>query len=102
MYGDKIMDKITNSVLNSTNRNILKDNVKSESFDKSTSSIETEVNEKVVDLSAIKSITSNLAKSAPIDSDKVAKLKAEISAGNYPLDLDKVSDALMQVYRDMK
>ena len=39
MYGDKIMDKITNSVLNSTNRNILKDNVKSESFDKSLSSI---------------------------------------------------------------
>ena len=33
------MDKITNSVLNSTNRNILKDNVKSESFDKSLSSI---------------------------------------------------------------
>ena len=66
------------------------------------SNYETLVNEKVVDLSAIKSITSNLAKSAPIDNDKVAKLKAEISAGNYPLDLDKVSDALMQVYRDMK
>ena len=96
------MDKITNSVLNSTNRNILKDNIKAESFDKSISSVETVANEKVIDLSDIKSVASNLAKSAPIDSDKVAKLKAEISAGNYPLDLDKVSDALMQVYRDMK
>ena len=96
------MDKITNSVLNSTNRTILKDNIKAESFDKSISSVETVANEKVVDLSDIKSVASNLAKSAPIDSDKVAKLKAEISAGNYPLDLDKVSDALMQVYRDMK
>ena len=48
------MDKITNSVLNSTNRNILKDNIKAESFGKSISSVETVVNEKVVDLSAIK------------------------------------------------
>ena len=32
-------------------------------------------------------ISADLAKSAPIDSDKVAKIKAAISAGNYPLDL---------------
>ena len=38
------MDKITNSVLNSTNRNILKDNIKAESFDKSISSVETVAN----------------------------------------------------------
>ena len=60
------MDKITNSVLNSTNRNILKDNIKAESFDKSISSVETVANEKVVDLSDIKSVASNLAKSAPV------------------------------------
>ena len=49
-----------------------------------------------------KKIVSDLASSAPIDTDKVAKIKAAISSGNYPLDLDKISDALMQAYREMK
>ena len=34
--------------------------------------------------------------------DKVAKIKAAISSGNYPLDINKISDALMQAYREMK
>ena len=33
---------------------------------------------------------------------KVSKIKRAISAGEYPLDLDKISDALMQAYREMK
>ena len=36
---------------------------------------------------------SDLAASAPIDTDKVAKIKAAISSGNYPLDLDKILDS---------
>ena len=47
-------------------------------------------------------VSADLAKSAPIDFDKVAKIKAAISTGQYPLDLDKLSDALMQAYREMK
>ena len=43
-----------------------------------------------------------MAQSAPIDVDKVAKIKEAISSGKYPLDLDKLSDALMQAYREMK
>ena len=45
---------------------------------------------------------SELASSPPIDFDKVSKIKKAISAGEYPLDLDKISDALMQAYREMK
>jgi negative regulator of flagellin synthesis FlgM len=102
MYGVIIMEKITNNILNNTNKNVLKDKVDISTFDKSASFVTASNNEKVVDLKDAKLLSSNLAKSAPIDSDKVAKLKAAISAGNYPLDLDKVSDALMQAYRDMK
>ena len=82
--------------------NVLKDKVSISTSDKSASVVTGSNNDKVVDLNDAKLLSSNLAKSAPIDSDKVAKLKAAISAGNYPLDLDKVSDALMQAYRDMK
>jgi flagellar biosynthesis anti-sigma factor FlgM len=99
----KIMDKITNNILN----NIAKNNVKdSKSIKDDTAlkaiDIKGEENSNIVDLKDTKKLVSDLASSAPIDSDKVAKIKAAISAGNYPLDLDKISDALMQAYREMK
>tara|TARA_B100000965_G_C19581558_1_gene753798 strand:+ start:191 stop:478 length:288 start_codon:yes stop_codon:yes gene_type:complete len=53
-------------------------------------------------ISANKKIVSDLASSAPVDADKVSKIKQAISSGKYPLDLDKISDALMQAYREMK
>ena len=49
-----------------------------------------------------KNIISDLASSAPIDHDKVSSIKKAISSGNYPLDLDKISDALMEAYNEMK
>ena len=49
-----------------------------------------------------KMLIDDLASSAPIDHDKVSSIKKAISSGNYPLDLDKISDALMDAYNDMK
>ena len=92
------MDKITNNTFNNMHKHISKDK---ENLGK-VSLIKSETIDNVVDLKDTKFITSNLAKSAPIDVDKVSKIKEAISAGNYPLDLDKVSDALMQAYREMK
>ena len=68
---------------------------------------ETAVNVEVSDgvsdsIKANKKVISELASSAPIDSDKVSKIKQAISAGEYPLDLDKISDALIQAYQEMK
>ena len=39
---------------------------------------------------------------APIDSLKVSAIKEAIARGDYPLDLDKVADALLQAYSDIK
>ena len=39
---------------------------------------------------------------APIDSTKVSAIKEAISRGDYPVDLDKVADALLQAYSDIK
>ena len=101
------MDKITNNILNNVNNNVSKDNVSKgianiDSIGKSPSVIKSVTKENVVDINDAKMISADLAKSAPIDFDKVAKIKAAISAGQYPLDLDKLSDALMQAYREMK
>ena len=39
---------------------------------------------------------------APIDTIKVSAIKEAIAKGDYPVDLDKVADALLQAYSDIK
>ena len=96
------MDKITNNIINNLPKKDIQDpkssinhKVNSDILDKSMSS-------NVVDIKDTKKLVSEMAQSAPIDVDKVAKIKEAISTGKYPLDLDKLSDALMQAYREMK
>ena len=101
------MDKITNNIVSNITNNITKNDTKtskasiSEASDNSVD-VKVETSARLVDINDSKKIVSDLASSAPIDTDKVAKIKAAISSGNYPLDLDKISDALMQAYREMK
>ncbi len=59
--------------------------------------------EKVSDIKIEKkAIVNELALNAPIDHDKVSSIKKAISSGDYPLDLDKITDALMEAYNDIK
>ena len=58
----------------------------------STDTSKLEVSEKVA----------QLAKQPPIDTEAVARIKNAIADGKYPIDIDAVSDALMDAYRDMK
>ncbi|MGY9059329.1 MAG: flagellar biosynthesis anti-sigma factor FlgM [Candidatus Puniceispirillales bacterium] len=97
------MDNITNNILNNLNKNRLQSSKGSTSDASSTPIvIESEVSSNVIKINETKNLVSELAFSAPIDSSKVSEIKAAISSGNYPLDLDKISDALMQAYREMK
>ena len=97
------MDKITNNIINNITKNDTKASKPSIS-DVSDNLVDLKVedNAKFVNINHSKKMISDLAASAPIDNDKVAKIRAAISSGNYPLDLDKISDALMQAYREMK
>ena len=94
-----MVDKITNSLINLENK-----------ASKSSANVKNTVN-KVDNYGSEnsasikidqKNVVSDLASSAPIDHDKVSSIKKAISSGNYPLDLDKISDALMEAYNDMK
>ena len=97
------MDKITNNIINNLPKNEVKDTKNSlNDLVNSSSKVDKAMSSNVVDIKDTKKLVSEMAKSAPVDVDKVAKIKEAISSGKYPLDLDKLSDALMQAYREMK
>tara|TARA_B100001094_G_C17794754_1_gene606137 strand:- start:158 stop:469 length:312 start_codon:yes stop_codon:yes gene_type:complete len=97
------MDKLTNNIINNLPKKEIKDNNKSlNDLANSSPSVDKVMSSNVVDIKDTKKLVAEMAKSAPIDVDKVAKIKEAISSGKYPLDLDKLSDALMQAYREMK
>lgn len=43
-----------------------------------------------------------MASAAPVDMDNVNRIKSAIKEGKYPIDIDKISDALMDAYRELK
>jgi negative regulator of flagellin synthesis FlgM len=47
-------------------------------------------------------VVKQMASAAPIDDANVNRIKEAIKRGEYPIDLDRVSDALMEAYREMK
>ena len=96
------MDKITNNTYSNIQKNISKSKEGHDASVKSVFKIKPEVSDNVIDLNQTKLLEADMAKAAPIDSDKVQKIKDAISSGNYPIDVDKVTDALMQAYKEMK
>jgi len=96
------MDKITNNILNNIPKKDVKDTNSSVSDKVDIVTSDKSMSSNVVDIKDTKKLVKEMAQSAPIDVDKVAKIKEAISSGKYPLDLDKLSDALMQAYREMK
>ena len=43
-----------------------------------------------------------MASSAPIDDVNVDRIKEAIKRGEYPINIDRISEALMDAYREMK
>ena len=48
------------------------------------------------------SAVKDMAAAAPVDKENVNRIKDAIKRGEYPIDLDRVSDALMEAYKEMK
>ena len=55
-----------------------------------------------VSVLSTKATISDLAKTPPIDLEAVVKIKEAISRGEYPINLDLISDKLMESYLEMK
>ncbi|MDB2521439.1 flagellar biosynthesis anti-sigma factor FlgM [Planktomarina temperata] len=64
----------------------------------------TEVSAGYVDASSlsIKASVSALVETPPIDIEVVSRIKQQIEAGKYPVNLDLVSERLMESYLEMK
>ena len=63
-----------------------------------TSSIDSVELKSAENMSAIK----EMAASAPIDRANVDRIKDAIKRGEYPIDIDRISDALLEAYKEMK
>jgi negative regulator of flagellin synthesis FlgM len=50
----------------------------------------------------VSSSIKQMASSAPIDEVNVNRIKEAIKRGDYPIDIDRVSEALMDAYRELK
>ena len=50
----------------------------------------------------IASSSKEMAAAAPVDMNNVNRIKSAIKEGKYPIDIDKISDALMDAYRELK
>lgn len=49
-----------------------------------------------------KDVIKDMAKDPPIDKVNVSRIKNAISNGSYPIDLEKISDALLSAYKELE
>ena len=99
-----MIDKLNNiSTGNSQNRKVSEENKGKEINSKivKNSAVSPEKTSDEVQISKDLNVK-NMSADAPIDSVKVSAIKNAIAKGDYPVDLDKVADALLQAYSDIK
>ena len=99
-----MIDKLNNiNTGNSQNKRVsdeIRDKETNIKVSKNTQTSSDKTNDEVKISSELK--VKDMSVDAPIDSVKVSAIKEAIARGDYPLDLDKVADALLQAYSDIK
>jgi negative regulator of flagellin synthesis FlgM len=50
----------------------------------------------------VSSTVKQMASSAPVDEVNVNRIKEAIKRGEYPIEIDRISEALMDAYRELK
>jgi negative regulator of flagellin synthesis FlgM len=58
-------------------------------------------NVKVSNAASAKAVA-QMTEAPPIDAEAVRRIKEAIARGEYPINVDRISDALMHAYREMK
>ena len=58
-------------------------------------------NVKVSDAASSK-VVAQMAEAPPMNSEAVRRIKDAIARGEYPINVDRISEALMDAYREMK
>lgn len=63
---------------------------------------DSKVNDQNISKFLAKDAVKNMSKEPPIDKINVSRIKSAIANGSYPVDLEKISDALFDAYKEMK
>ena len=94
-----MIDKLNNINLGNNQNKRVADGIR-DKVSKDTHTNSEKTNDEVKISSELK--VKDMSADAPIDSVKVSAIKEAIARGDYPVDLDKVADALLQAYSDIK
>ena len=90
---------LSQSATNDAKKNVAVTSKVSESFKKTNNSGSENNNiSKFISKEAIKGMSTQ----PPIDKEKISRIKSAIENNAYPIDLEKISNALMDAYKEMK
>ena len=99
-----MIDKLNNISTNGSHNRKVSDEIKGKEINTKVSKNSEVSSEKTTENVQISNDLNvkDMSLDAPIDSAKVSAIKNAIARGDYPVDLDKIADALLQAYSDIK
>lgn len=101
-----MIDQIKSKIANTSKQvsNVSNKNSKSEINVIKTPEVKSDskVNDQNISKFLAKDAVKNMSKEPPIDKINVSRIKSAIANGSYPVDLEKISDALFDAYKEMK
>ncbi len=102
---DQIKNKVTNADINGSRSNINKASMEAAKVkvqQVTSSSSKPKKTDSEVSKFISKERIKEMAKEPPIDKISTTRIKNAIANGSYPLDLDKIADALYDAYKELK
>ncbi len=101
---DQIKNKVTNADINGSRSNTNKASIEAAKVkvQQVTSSKPKKTDSEKVTKFISKERIKEMAKEPPIDKISTTRIKNAIANGSYPLDLDKIADALYDAYKELK
>ena len=102
-----MIDQIKNNINSLNNANSNKTNVESRKTNTEVKKVNHSNSKPENDSSAVSKFVSketikDMSKEPPVDKINVSRIKNAIASGSYPVDLEKISDALFTAYKEMK
>ena len=98
-----MIDKLSNiNAGNSQSKKVSEDSRAKDTNVRVSKATEGSASKKAAEIDISADLNVKMTSEAPIDTAKVSAIKNAVAKGEYPIDLDKVADALLQAYQDIK
>lgn len=103
-----MIDQIKNSTVSNTKNKVVVDDKSSPKVSvKSSTNVENNPSKEKTNIANVskfisKDAVKKMASEPPVDKVSVSRIKNAIASNNYPIDMEKIADALMDAYKEMK